>query len=392
MKKAQEYVCTKVQHSTIPNEGDCLTRKDEILIDQIILSNVRIIEIMDTEDLFSQGIIKMDGSDLLYHTVTGQSFTVLHIADDVVTDFIAKAVKKHGAVHQFSTMIVSVKTDDTYGNLQCYRYGECWEHLLEIQAHLAKAYGIIITYDIAKIKSIELNKTFPLKYKFTDYRRPLSYLMRYLSTTLNNQMDCHNRLKDYSAYYATTKRKPKSKNYLDLKFYDKTKALNLDIDASYMRIELTFVGSTKIKREFGTNLFLDFSDALISRVYQSAVDRYIQKPLDEAQKKRYSRLSRILKNEHKKGDNGWITKVLRCIMNTEIEENTPFLLDIHELFPFLESLTDSKGTFLSSSRKYKIRESFILHAEAYEKAFCKKDHEKLMELLERIVPNTIQLK
>ena len=362
----------------------CLTRADEVLIDQIILSDVRVVEIMDLENLFSQGIIKMDGSDLVYQTAVGQSFTVLHIADDVVTDFVAKAVKKNGSIYQFSTMIVSVKPDGQFGNLCCDRYDECWAHLLEIQDYLKSRYGVIISYNMAKLKSIELNKTFPLEYPFTNYRRPLSYLMRYLSTTLNNQTDHHTRAKGYSSYYATTKRKSKSKDYLDLKIYDKTKALRLDIDVSYMRVELTFVGATKIKRDFGTNLFADFNDELITRVYQNTIERYIRKPLAQAQKKRESKLLTILKSEHKKGDNGWITKSLRRIMNTEIEEAVPFLLDVHELFPFIETFSDTKGAPLSASRKYKIREGFLAHASAYEKAFCKGDQDKLAEILSRL--------
>lgn len=362
----------------------CLTRADEVLIDQIILSDVRVVEIMDLENLFSQGIIKMDGSDLVYQTAVGQSFTVLHIADDVVTGFVAKAVKKNGGIYQFSTMIVSVKPDGQFGNLCCNRYDECWAHLLEIQDHLKSRYGVIISYNMAKLKSIELNKTFPLEYPFTNYRRSLSYLMRYLSTTLNNQTDHHTRVKDYSSYYATTKRKTKSKDYLDLKIYDKTKALRLDIDVSYMRVELTFVGTTKIKRNFGTNLFADFNDELITRVYQNTIERYIRKPLAQAQKKREGKLLTILKSEHKKGDNGWITKSLRRIMNTEIEEAVPFLLDVHELFPFIETFSDTKGAPLSASRKYKIREGFLAHASAYEKAFCKGDQDKLAEILSRL--------
>lgn len=362
----------------------CLTRAEEVLIDQIILSDVRIIEIIDLENLFSQGIIKMDGSDLVYQTAVGQTFTVLHIADDVVTDFVAKAIRKQGGVYQFSTLIVSVKPDSRYGNLCCDRYDECRAHLLEIQEYLKNTYGVIISYSLAKLKSIELNKTFPLEHPFTSYRRPLSYLMRYLSTTLNNQTDHHTRVKDYSSYYATTRRKTKSKDYLDLKIYDKTKALKLDIDVSYMRVELTFVGATKIKRDFGTNLFSDFSDDLITRVYKNTIERYISKTLAQAQKKRCSKLLTILKNEHKKGDNGWITKSLRRIMNTEIEEAVPFLLDVHELFPFIETFSDAKGAPLSASRKYKIREGFLSHASAYEKAFCKGDHEKLNEILSKI--------
>lgn len=174
------------------------------------------------------------------------------------------------------------------------------------------------------------------------------------------------------------------KDYLDLKIYDKTKALKLDLDVSYMRIELRFVGTTKIKRDFGTNLIIDFNDELITHVYQNTIERYIRKHLAKAQKKRNNKLLTILKKEHNKGDNGWITKSLRCIMNTEIEEAVPFLLDIHELFPFLETFTDAKGSPLSASRKYKIRESFISHASAYEKAFCKGDHEKLEEILLKI--------
>ena len=362
----------------------CLTRADEVLIDQIILSDVRIIEIMDLEKLFSQGIVKMDGSDLAYQTAIGQTFTVLHIADDVVTDFVAKAVRKQGGIYQFSTMIVSVKPDGQYGNLCCDRYDECWAHLLEIQEHLENAYGVIISYSTAKLKSIELNKTFPLEYPFASYRRPLSYLMRYLSTTLNNQTDHHTRVKDYSSYYATTKRKRKSKDYLDLKIYDKTKALKLDIDASYMRTELTFVGSTKIKRDFGTNLFADFNDDLITRVYENTIERYIRKTLAQAQKKRHSKLLTILISEHNKGDNGWITKSLRSLMNAEIEEAVPLLLDIHEVFPIIETFTDARGAPLSASRKYKIRESFLLHTSAYEKAFCRGDHNKLVEVLSKI--------
>lgn len=179
------------------------------------------------------------------------------------------------------------------------------------------------------------------------------------------------------------KRRLKEGEYARYRKYPVTVRMTQE-EKARMRVELTFVGATKIMRDFGTNLFSDFSDDLITRVYKNTIERYVSKTLAQAQKKRCSKLLTILKSEHKKGDNGWITKSLRRIMNAEIEEAVPFLLDIHEVFPFIESFLDAKGAPLSASRKYKIREGFLSHASAYEKAFCKGDHDKLVEILAKI--------
>ena len=120
-------------------------------------------------------------------------------------------------------------------------------------------------------------------------------------------------------------------------------------------------------------------DILLTRVYESFVEKYVKKPLADADIKRQSRLLSILEEERRLDSGNWIVKSLRRITNAEIEEDVPLLLDIKELWPLLDEMYKD---YPDRTRKSKVKRKFKMHSLSYEKALSNGDDLKLLEILQ----------
>ena len=51
------------------------------------------------------------------------------------------------------------------------------EQLTDIQNYLIDNYGILIDFSNARLKSVEINRTFKIEHKFCEYSRPLMLIL-----------------------------------------------------------------------------------------------------------------------------------------------------------------------------------------------------------------------
>lgn len=145
-----------------------------------------------------------------------------------------------------------------------------------------------------------------------------------------------------------------------------------------MRVEFRLVGAEKVKKALKTNKFFEMTDELINSYFDEQIDKLIKKPFEKWQKDRDKYIVKLMKNERTRDIRHWQTNVLRILQNEEISQKRPVLLDIEELIPLVDQLG------LSSRRKSEVRSNFRKQSEKYENVFCKNDHLKLNEILEKL--------
>ena len=358
-------------------------REKTALLDKMIFSGIQILQFENIENLIQKDIVEMSSSKVKYITASGVEFSKLLIEHDGVIDKMVAGSKIIGGKRvDYCNLETTIKPTET-GNLNCYSVDDYIDRLREIQDHLENAYGIIADFSDITVKEVEINRTFRLEGNFENYHRVLNLIMTNLPSYLKNQMDYKKVVKgssEYQTYYATSKTTNKSKRYLLFKIYNKTKAIEhiILLTDSYMRVEFRLVGAEKVKKALKTNKFFEMTDELINSYFDEQIDKLIKKPYEKWQKDRNKYLVKLMKNERTRDIRHWQTNVLRILQNEEISQKRPVLLDIEELIPLIDQLG------LSSKRRSEVKSNFRKQSKKYETVFCKNDHLKLNEILEKL--------
>lgn len=358
-------------------------KENVALIDKVIFSGITIVDIEDIDELVTRGIIEPGDCKVPYYTETWQKFRSLLIEHDGVIDkMVAGGTKLNRVEMSYCTLECNVKNQG-YGNLACYTVEDYAARLKEIQQHLLLEYGILADFTYITVKEIEINRTFKLDREFVDYHRAITVLMNNLPTYLKSQMEymkIEQNSVEYETYYATSKKTNKSKRYLLLKIYNKSKALEniVLLTDSYMRVEFRLIGTEKIKKDLGTFRFLELTDKIVNEYFDNQVQKLIVGPLQKWQQSRDKYLIKLMKQQRQDDIRHWQTNVLRILQNEEIKQKRPILLDIEELIPLVDQLK------LNSKRKSDVKKNFRKQAQKYETVFCAGDRQKLDEIVDKL--------
>lgn len=356
------------------------------LLDKVIFGGISIIQIDDMEKLVESGIVQQGTAKAKYITAAGQEFDRILIENDGIINKLTAgskilANKRVGYCH----LECCVKNTG-YGNLACYTAGEYLERLQEIEKHLADTYGIHADFSDVSIREVEINRTFMLNEDFSAYHRCITLMMSNLPSYLKNQMDFKKNLKnnmEYQTYYATSKTTNKSKRYLLFKIYNKSKSVEniVLLTDSYMRVEFRLVGSEKVKKALGTNKFVELTDQIINQYFDTQVQKLIIKPYERFKTERDKYIIELMQEQREADIRHWQTNVLRIIMNEEVKQKHPLLLDISELLPLVNNLN------ISSKRRYEVKKNFSRQAQKFETVLCSEDHKKLQEIMDKLTVN-----
>lgn len=353
------------------------------LIDQIMFANIEILSINNIQFLIEKNILEITTSPIQYNLSNGTSFSRLNIEGDFLIDkMIAGVMRKGNTVIKYCNLVLSINSN-TFGNLYCYTVDQYKKRLYKVQKHLLIEYGILSDFNNITIKEIEINRTFILNEAYSKYRRVITLIMHNLPKELKYQMTYLKNEKsqfEYESYYATSKKTKKSNRYLELKIYDKTKAITnkIILSASYMRIEFRFVGTQRIERALSTKYFSFLTDEIINNSFDKYIQRYIIRPFNSWKPERDKYLLKLIYQEREKDVRHWQINLIRILTNEEVAKGFPILLDVEELFPLLNNM------HLTSKRKYEIKRNFQNIAQKYTTAYCQKDHIKLNEILQKI--------
>ena len=352
----------------------------------MILSNIEILEIRDTEKLLNMGVIEpATKNGINYTTINGEKFKRINIENDsVIHRFFCGAKLFKGKVSRYCHLTTIIRGDNNT-NLQCYSVEDYYDYLAQIIDHLDQRYGIIVDVSDVRIKEIEINKTIELYRPFEEYHRPLQLMFQNLPHTFHSTLTGANRdsAEDRQitrSYSARTNKTPKSKHYMICSIYDKSKQLEqkITIEKNYLRLEIRLVGASKIKRELGTDSFAELTDELLCMFLQEQIEKLFVKPHEKWEQSRDKLLSRIIKEERKKNKH-WIVNTLRRLQDLEIQNQKPYVLDIHEILLVFSIISDD-----TKKRQNEIIKQFLEQANKYEKSMVQNDHDKIEELFEKL--------
>ena len=368
------------------NERILIEKIGETKIDKIELSNGVINEIKNMHDLMEKEIL-IDNSKLnKYVTTNGETFSYLHVKSDKEIHSLKASCTGYGK--QYVTLQTGIY-DEIYKNMIGNTVSEYQDQLENTVDRLESDYGIVADFSDAKIKYIEINRTFVTEFDFCDYSRIISLIlaemprMNVISEFGNTKSDTRyfdEKSKKIGTYSAWSRKKTKGngKQYKQITFYDKKNQIEIiKFDGNYMRFEIKLKGAENIRNAFGTTKIYELTQEKVEEYFRNQVKELIEKPLDRWKYNRDKYLMALMKSQYRDSINSWQVNTLRVLMNKEIEQGKPCLLDIEELYPLIDRMEVNK--------KGRIKRNLLCQAQKYEKIFCNNDTFKLKEILDKLL-------
>lgn len=365
--------------------GSMIDNEQEILIDKMIVSNLEIKDILDCHMLLKKGIIQNSESPVQYRTQTGKTFTHLCISNQgMINKFTAGAIARKNFKQEFCILELCIPDNNLIG----FNFEEYIKMIYQIKEQLLNQFGIIVSEINAKIKYIEIQRTFSVEYDFSEYERPIKFIFQNLPKTFKLYMNGENRdqneTPELGSYYASTKT-GSSDRFRTIKIYNKSadmkKRKGLDIDKNYMRVEMILSNTTVIESAFGTNKIFQLTQEIIEQYYNKQIKKMIVKKYEKWEKERQKIIKRIIDDIKVKFKSQWISHFLRYLQDEEIRTGRITILDIHDIFPVISKFK------INRQGKYKIRKALEHHATTDETAYIKRDDLKLNEILSKMLPD-----
>ncbi len=355
-------------------------------LDRIELFNGEILQIYDIVELKRKCVIIDNSTPRYYQTETGQIFSSLTIKEDNKIDMLRAG--SNGMGKNYLTLNTTVK-DGIYGNLIGNTVYEYKEQIKEIAEYLKNKYGIVITFNDAKLKYIEINRTFKLKDEFKSYSRVLELILTIMPRMKKVNMIGiieNKKIKLETYGVISTRNGKRNKQYEEIIFYDKKSQLksniNIELIGEYMRCEIKLKNAKLIEQKLKTNKLYKLTQDIIDEWFKKEVKKLIHEPLLRWKVERDTILKNIIKQELKKDKRKWQVNTLRRLSVMEIENKVPVILDVEELNCVIDDMPQI-------TRKKRVKENFIKQAQKYEKVFVNNDMDKLNELLSKLTQDNI---
>lgn len=323
-----------------------LTDPVHALIDKVTITHINITTIDNLAPLIKSGELLINhGAAQYIYLLDGKKFSSIYLKESPAFDCFKAFIMPDGGVHV--SMELSIRETDTttkndlgFHNLNCWTVSGLQRQLWIATDFLIDHFGIHTDLSEAKIRYIEINKTFPINDPFERYRRPLIYILSLPSAT--------HRFCETSYYQRDKKhRRPETRNrtiqtYLknsgsrgmEFKIYDKTAQLLKDgfvVDQQYMRVELVLKSPQRIRASLGSNSLKGLTDDKINCFFHN----FIKTELIQQYKKKsaYVRpyLRQVLLTHYGTDKNGWANAVMNDIHALEDKNNIPLILSVEGL-------------------------------------------------------------
>lgn len=355
--------------------NETLNIDESTKIDKILLINCEIAEIEWLEYLEELNIAKVNDNKQGYITNSGQTFEYLKITKNGCIDSLTAGVA-YGK--QYCTLQLSVNKGEIR-NFEGNTVDEYMQQLADVQEFLKFEFGILIDFSNAKLKSLEINRTFKIEYPFDEYSRAIQLILSQMPkmqkiTTVTNLEQGKN---ETFAVWNKKECTAKSRSFKKIIFYNKGKQCETSVilDSDYMRFEIKLFGTRNIKDNLKVKKFVNLTQEMVDTWFSKQVDTLIIKPLQKWQKTRNKLVKTILKEELEKGGT-WLINTLRRFTAYELEYKTPLILDISEIYQIVDKLpVDDKS---------RVKSRFLQQSLKYERIFTNNDNSKLMEILNKL--------
>ena len=363
---------------------------EDTRLDRIVLINCEILVVEDVETLAELNIVKVPPKQTdddettrkksCYTTLDGQKFEYLKIEKEDCIDVLKAGVTNFGK--QFCTLELSVNKGST-GNLEGNTLNEYMEQLTDIQNYLIDNYGILIDFSNARLKSVEINRTFKIEHKFCEYSRPLMLILSQMPymKKISVFADVDKGKITHETFSAWNKKSNLSKNkeFKKVIFYNKTEQLETRgflIGDNFMRFEIKVFGERNIEKCLKAKYFINLTQNDIDKWFSEQVDTLIVKPMEKWKKARDKQVKTVLKEELERGGT-WLINALRRFTAYELENEIPLILDICEVYPVIDKL--------EIDDKSRVKNRFLQQSLKYERIFTRNDSNKLTEIINKLI-------
>lgn len=334
------------------------------LIDKVTITCISITKITNPDLLIKSGIMEIHSGVSRYITLPDDlQISKIYIDKNSYRKFETDTEKlpdDHPKRHlQFDTftaklapsggahisMELSVRgTDSEHSNashnLNCWTVSTLWDQIQLARLSLIEAYGIYTSFSDARLRSIELNKTFPIASPFQYYRRALTYITS-LPSAKKRFVEADYYMRDQEcrhpedrARVVLTFLKTSGSRGMEVKIYDKTAQLfneGFETDKQYMRVELVLKSAQKIRDSLTSNLLQDLTDEKINTFFNDFIRvQFILQHLKKAEAiKPY--LRRVLLEHYSNDKNIWASAVITDIHAREDQNNLPLILSVDSI-------------------------------------------------------------
>ena len=343
-----------------------------ILIDKVALYNFFIEDIIDISELENQITIEKNPKRYM-QTNSGLRYKKLELDKCNYFDVLTNGIAKNG--EPFAKMELSVNDEKTR-NLNCITVDELKESITEAERYLADELGILCDFTDAKIKYLEMNKTFEIELDSIKYDRVLKTMINIMPKVASKiKKPITSNKKTYSA-------SNKSQTEI-VKIYDKSEQLKqvhqIETNANILRLELKLVNdANRIKTRFGSAYLRDLDENMIDKYCAEYIQNNFIEPYEKLLAYQKKTVEKILKQHYKKDDKEWIDNVLHIICDFELTNEIPLMFDIEQMKEWLNCL------HLPKQNKYYIYKRFEAKCVNFNTVFKNGDIPKYEEILNKI--------
>ena len=253
---------------------------------------------------------------------------------------------------------------------------ELKENVDKAERYLADELGILCDFTDAKIKYLEMNKTFEIELDSLEYDRVLKTMINIMPKVASKiKKPITSNKKTYSA-------SNKSQTEI-VKIYDKSEQLrhthNIETNTNLLRFEMKLVNdANKIKTRFGSAYLRDLSENMIDKYCAEYIQNNFIEPYKKLLAYQKKTVEKILKENYKQNDKEWIDNVLHIICDYEIKNEIPLMFDVGQMKEWLNCLG------LSKQNKYYIYKRFEEKCVNFNTVFKNGDIAKYEEILNKI--------
>lgn len=345
------------------------------------------IESIDPAYLNSDNVNFVTGIDSKLKTKEGINIQNLTIKDTYFGQLKCGAYKNNVV----TSIGLSVSACNNFRNLTAAQFQK---RIDDVFKYVYEKYKVKIKYDfkLLYISKIEINITFKLNGRYSEYRRALFVLISCIPSKRFNSNSCRgkNATNKITAIYSSEK----GGNYLEtiniknssreLTIYNKSQQLRdtgkLNLTDDYMRIEYKLKRKDSYINTYLGETVADLTDENISRLFIEMFTEDIIKPTEEFKNKIKNNLKNII-NGYIVKNNGkvptkWIDNLLESSCNYEIKNNISMIIDYTDIIEVINNTKEFKQPRRSIKRlENKIDKTF---------SYLKNDNQKIDEIIYKI--------
>ncbi|MBQ8999818.1 MAG: hypothetical protein IJ086_14175 [Clostridium sp.] len=303
------------------------------------------------------------------------TFTTIVIEDKKFKQLTIGSKLEKGYKKEYIILDLSIKEDGN--NLIPLTKLEYDNRLNEVIEYIHNRYGLKLSIKEASFRLLELNNTVKMDRCIDEYYPILKLISDFAPKRYKNNAIARDGNKRLKGIFI-------GNNTFEYKIYNKTKQLyevyKITVDGDYLRIEIVFLNSKKIKEIFGTTKIEEISMEMLETYFVEVVEKDLFKRIDKYIKDSNKKLKEIAKSEKEKDVRKWVKSFflsslsLKYIVKGEFSD-IDLVFDIQQLLDIIK-----KDTGKNYSRAYKNLKEYI-----EEREYKKNNLDKYAEIKEKIL-------